>query len=95
MQAFRCITESGSTYDVKEDAVGRFWLRGDNVATPVSCKLNGSDWWEIDRVKPWPPKEGQKLYTCSAHFHEPKDHPKRMPGGGKHTSVVVDVKEIT
>jgi hypothetical protein len=87
MNRTHIITESGSHYyvDVEDD---RFYLSGENVASDRSASIPSYTRWEIKRPTPWPPQLGQSLTMFSKFFHEPKDHPLRIPGGGKITSLV-------
>jgi len=87
------ITETGSRYRIHEDVAGTFWLSGENVPNPQSRAI-GPEEWEIERPQPWPPEIGQRLWMPSAYFNAPKDHPGRIPGGGKLTSQVQRIEEL-
>lgn len=82
-------TETGSVYIIRE-IDGRFWLSGKNVSTTRSQPLGDMKEWEIFKPSPWPPVKGDGIYMVSIHVDDSKNHPKRIPGGGKFTSNVVD-----
>jgi hypothetical protein len=84
------MTETGSTYTLEQDPTGRWYLHADNVPNLHSMRLPDRR-WPIDPPAPWPLVIGQPCLILSAHFRDPKDHPDRMPGGGKRTSPVTDI----
>lgn len=82
-------TMTGSRYWVARDPTeGRYWLTADNVASARSTALPHGTIWE---VRP-PLLLGVGL---PALFLAPdtltRDDPRRMPGGGKRTSLVREV----
>lgn len=92
MERWEITTESGSLYRFGLDADGRWWVSGDNVASPTSSSLaDGS--WEIAPPAAWPPELGSPLeFRAPARLS--RENPKRVPGGGKVTSRVVEVHHI-
>jgi len=81
-------TLSGSTYLVREDEEGKFWLTADHIPNPDSVDIRGRE-WEIDRPLPWPPVIGESILLQSIYPYDP-DTAERPPGGGKFTSPVQD-----
>lgn len=77
-------TRSGSVYYVLERD-GRYWLSMANVPNPGSGRVEGL--WEIDEPDPWPAVIGASLLMPALSTLE-HDDPRRIPGGGKFTSVV-------
>ena len=84
------ITRSGSTYYVRE-LDGRFWLSGANVASESSRPLHDGA-WQITRPLPWPPIIGRPVVFLPLARFNIVGHPERLPGGGKNTSTVTDVR---
>jgi hypothetical protein len=84
--AWRIRTRSGSIYFVAHDRDGKWWLGGRNQVNPFSVALPPGA-WEIEAPKPWPPVIGLPLILLAPTLWA-KDHPKRLPGGGKVTSPV-------
>lgn len=92
MERWEITTESGSLYRVGLDADGRWWIGGDNVATPTSRSL-ADGCWEIEPPAAWPPELGSPLeFRAPARLS--REDPRRVPGGGKVTSRVVEVHHI-
>jgi hypothetical protein len=81
-------TLSGSKYTVERDENNVWWLEANNVPNWGSVPVDGR--WEID--EPFI-AEGQSARLVSAHYLE-FDSPKRIPGGGKITSPVLDIEVI-
>lgn len=84
-------TMSGSTYTIEQRGE-RWYLRADNVPNPNSVKLDLKE-WEIHPPRPWPIRVGFGLALDCIHVDD-RGHPDRMPGGGKHTSPVIEVVEL-
>jgi hypothetical protein len=82
-------TYSGSIYKIRVDEDRRFWLTTDHVVNPNSTDINGQE-WEIQQPRPWPPEIGQPMWLPTIHLFD-FDHPDRIPGGGKSTSIVMEV----
>lgn len=78
-------TMTGSTYCVARDPVeGRYWLTAENVATERSRALRRGAMWEIR-----PPLMAVGLPALLlAPEAFARDDPRRVPGGGKRTSLV-------
>jgi hypothetical protein len=89
-ESYEITTRSGSVYIVSRTGDGRWWLSGDNVDSPTSKSLGGGR-WQIEPAAPWPPVLGDSMM-----FRPPRslrvNDPRRMPGGGKRTSMVVRVE---
>lgn len=81
------VTHSGSRYRVLQTEGGGWWMSGDNVANPTSCRLDPDEWWPIRRPHPWPPELGQSIELLPPEELD-RDDPHRCPGGGKRTSPV-------
>lgn len=81
------ITRSGSLYRVGRDGRGQWWLQAANVPNPHSCRLPPSRWWRVQQPMPWPPELGERLWLLAPESYA-MDDPHRIPGGGKHTSVI-------
>lgn len=81
------ITASGSLYRVARDGEGIWWMSADNVPNSTSQRLEPDPWWRICYPEPWPPELGQRLWL-RAPEELARDDPRRIPGGGKHTSPV-------
>lgn len=84
------LTASGSSYTIREDANGRFWLSADNVPNVNSCRIEGE--WEIQRPTPWPPLLEHTLWMDSVYAYGEGDG-LRIPGGGKRTNFVQEIME--
>lgn len=83
------ITQSGSAYTISQEGA-KFFLEADNVPNPMSGKIEGR--WEVGVPSPWPPVEGLPLFIpARTDIFWDREHPERIPGGGKHTSPVVEV----
>lgn len=82
-------TEAGSVYRIREAEDGTWWLSGTNVPNPGSLPLPEGE-WQIERPDPWPPIIGQPVFV-PALLSLAMDDPKRIPGGGKWTSLVRSV----
>lgn len=82
-------TETGSVYELKEDADGRFWFRGNNVESPTSVKLTDK-WYEVR--KPDRPVVGAKWMVESIYPRAMKGNPDRIEGGGKYTSYIQSIE---
>lgn len=78
-------TESGSTYVVDRRG-DSYYLYAKHNPTVTSRNVNGKE-WEV--AQPMPPVIGMPWLVMSAHFFDKSDS-RRMPGGGKYTSNVVD-----
>lgn len=80
-------TRSGSIYRVARDGQGGWWMSADNVPSPTSVRLNPDRWWRISAPRPWPPELGERLELMAPESLD-RDDPRRVPGGGKVTSLV-------
>lgn len=92
MTTYIVTTESGSTYRVCEEN-DRFFLRANNVPNPNSVAIPDREWEVVPQdftVFAWPPVVGQCMYLSCIHELD-RDHPDRMPGGGKITSRVKEI----
>lgn len=92
MQRWEITTETGSLYRLGLDADGRWWVSGDNIATPTSCCL-ADGCWEIQPPASWPPEPGFPLEFRAPPRLSAGD-PRRVPGGGKVTSPVTEVRYV-
>ena len=88
------VTRSRSIYHVVESTRGEFLARVDNVANPRSVAIDPDRWWRIEPAVPWPPEVGKRLQLL-ALLTLPFEHAERMPGGGKVTSPVVELEDLT
>ncbi len=93
MQLFEIHTESGSKYRVRIDDQGKFWLSGENKASIFSSSIQGSE-WAIKTPVPWPAVVGERLYMESTYIDK-HEHPSRIPGGGKNTSPIIEVVNVS
>jgi len=68
----------------------------DNVENPHSRRINPGLGWEVERPDPWPPRLGRVSQygfgIALISIYDEQDHPDRMPGGGRWTSPIVDIK---
>jgi hypothetical protein len=92
MQRWEITTQSGSLYRVGLDADGRWWVSADNVESPASCSL-ADGCWEIQAPSPWPPELGRP-FEFRAPARLSAGDQRRVPGGGKNTSAVTDVRYV-
>lgn len=81
-------TYSGSSYTVARDArEGRYWFGGENVASPTSTALPPGAAYEV--IAP------SIVVGLPAIILAPPEldrgDPRRVPGGGKRTSPVIEV----
>lgn len=90
MKTIKVVTETGSQYFFRVLKT-KIYVSMDNVENMLSRKVKGE--WEVE-VTPWPPKKDENLKIVSAYWQK-FDHPKRMPGGGKVTSLVTSIEELT
>ena len=86
----RLRTASGSEYLVKRHSDDSWWCSARNVPNASSTPLDGTGWWRIARPFPWPPIIGcyVVLMALPEFLH---NEPRRMPGGGKWTSPVIEM----
>jgi hypothetical protein len=84
-------TLTGSRYDLLADVDGRFWVRGQNRVSPTSQLVGTACWFEVRQPQPWPPEPGSPLLFVAPPAFA-RDDPRRVPGGGKRTSIVVAVE---
>lgn len=87
----RVETKSNSIYELKEDANGRFWFRGNNVPTSTSVKLTQT-WYEVRQ--PEPPRIGERWVVESIYPIAMAGHPDRINGGGKITSPILSIEVV-
>ena len=85
-------THSGSVYRVGRDEQGRWWMTACNVPHERSRRLEMGRWWHVQRPSPWPPELGERLWLIAPDDVDPGD-PRRVPGGGRHTSLVRAVRQ--
>lgn len=78
-------TQTGSIYQFYTGQ-GRWLVKGDNIVSSTSKDIKGR-LWPIEKPDPWPPVLGESLMFISLHFHSDSDE-DRIPGGGKHTSLI-------
>ncbi len=90
----RVETRSGSIYHVIEQTRSNFWVRVENVPNPQSEAIPRDRWWQIEPALPWPPQVGLPLMLIAPRALA-KGHADRMPGGGKVTSPVIGLGEVT
>jgi hypothetical protein len=88
---FSVRTLRNSQYDLLRDSYGQFWVRGRNMPNPRSSQLAPETWYIIARPTPWPPQPGVPLVFMAPSVLERGD-PRRVPGGGKRSSPVVQVE---
>jgi len=93
IEAWCVTTHSGSRYRLLHDDRDMWWLGGDNVANPISCKLPSGRYWCIQPPVPWPPVIGGSLWLEAPDDLVPGDE-ARIPGGGKLTSPVRRVEAL-
>lgn len=94
LRAWLVTTASGSEYLVVRDADQRWWLGGRNITTLRSAPIPPGRLYEVEIPTPWPPLIGASVYLVACHRLSSFD-PARLPGGGKHTSAVVAVMQVT
>jgi hypothetical protein len=82
------ITQTGSSYFLAHDQAGDWWLAADNIPSPRSCSL-ADGVWAVQEPVPWPPIVGERLWIEAQPL--PMNDPRRVPGGGKDTSPVIQV----
>lgn len=80
-------THSGSVYRVARDGQGGWWMSADNVPSATSLRLDPNRWWRISAPSPWPPELGERLELMAPEGLD-RDDARRVPGGGKVTSLV-------
>lgn len=90
----RVVTRSGSSYLIAESNVDEFYVCIDNVPNPRSVALRPVFWWRVERPYPWPPVIGQSQVMVALLRYAMEDA-DRMPGGGKITSAVMSVEQMT
>ncbi len=90
----RAQARSGSVYDVVESTRGDWVVRVDNVPNPFSDAIDRDRWWCIEPTHPWPPRLGHRLVLVALTALA-FDDAERMPGGGKITSPVVGLADVT
>jgi hypothetical protein len=83
---FRVVTRSGSVYKIAESNFAEFYV--------FSVALRPVFWWGVEAPDPWPPVIGHPLQLI-ALLRYAMDDPERMPGGGKITSPLTSIDEIT
>lgn len=86
-------TATGSKYRLAQLSDGTTWLSGVNVINPFSQPLPNREYQVVVKSS-LPPIVGRSLFAECIHFSAP-DHPNRMPGGGKITSPILRITELT
>lgn len=86
-------TLTGSEYQVRQTADGRWFVTGGNRASATSASLR-TEWWPVAPPAPWPPVVGHGLCFCSVHVAAPIGSAGRMPGSTKRTSPVLAIETI-
>lgn len=81
------LTQTGSVYRVARDPEESWWFTADNQPNRNSRRLDPGTWWRIQTPRPWPPELGEQLWLMPPEELDQND-PQRVPGGGKHTSLV-------
>lgn len=94
MKLVTITTESGSRYNILEDSQGEYFLRAENVENPNSIALDPEIVWKIEQPAPWPIEVGKPV-LLAARQDILFDSPRRIPGGGKVTSPVLTMREIS
>ena len=89
----RIVTRTGSIYIVAQDDQGHWFCQARNVPNPKSTLLEAHMWWPIAPPFPWPPVVGLAMVLMTVPSLS-SDDATRMPGGGKLTSAVTDVRWI-
>lgn len=93
LHIWRIRTSSGSTYLVAQTPDGRWFFGGSNVPNAHS-QLLPAGFWPIEAPHPWPPVTGASICLLALRAL-PLEHPQRVPGGGKVTSPVLSVDEVS
>lgn len=83
-KTFTIVCKDGSTYTIKHDVDGRFWLAGTNVPDWDGV-IQEHGWWELAKPRPWLPYGGKSLHLEGLL---PTNCPQGWPSGSVDTAPV-------